>query len=379
MITKKPDPPSSLVKGLDKRLDEVILRCLNPDPKMRMQSAAEFRDKLMSIRATLGQDPAAIQTAKTKKPRRVKSGSGKGGRVALVLIILIALAGGGYWSYSQGYFDKLFSSSPEVATPIPPALTGPVSGQSFNSTDNAFLTWQTDKDRAATYELQIDRSSAFASPQLYAPPPTGRFHVPATLDSGTYFWRVRTRGSNGVAGEYSTPHSFTLNLPSGSEQEKQEEVAIPETPLIVSSNIPSAISIDGQIVSELTESFIDTVAPGSHTIAAENSDSRERRLEQTVDLTEGRSTNINFEFTPVTKATLAIASQPSGASVFIDDRIRPGVTTPTTLELEPGFYKVAVGLKGEMREKTVTLHDGDSENLSFDFFARMEQDFEKAG
>jgi len=62
--------------------------------------------------------------------------------------------------------------------------------------------------------------------------------------------------------------------------------------------------------------------------------------------------------------TIVIFSDPDGASIFIDNTLKEGIATPASLELEPGSYRVNLGLHGyESSPESIIVN---VENESFD-------------
>ncbi len=113
-----PSRPSSVVKDLDPAVERVILRCLEPEPRMRPASA------LSVVAALPGGDPlaAALAAGETPSPEMVAAAGETGGlalRVAFSCLAatLILLAGMVYLSMRNGALNQMnLELSPEVLT-----------------------------------------------------------------------------------------------------------------------------------------------------------------------------------------------------------------------------------------------------------------------
>jgi tRNA A-37 threonylcarbamoyl transferase component Bud32 len=113
-----PSKPSSVVKDLDPAIERVILRCLEPEPRSRPQSA-------LSVAGALpGGDPlaAALAAGETPSPEMVAAAGetrGLAPRVAIACLaaIVIGLAGAVYASIRHSALDQMGAElPPEVLT-----------------------------------------------------------------------------------------------------------------------------------------------------------------------------------------------------------------------------------------------------------------------
>jgi tRNA A-37 threonylcarbamoyl transferase component Bud32 len=111
-----PSRPSSVVKDLDPAVERVILRCLEPEPRSRPESA-------LSVAAALpGGDPlaAALAAGETPSPQMVAAAGESGGlapRVAIACLaaVLIGLAACVYMSVRPNTLERAgLELSPEV-------------------------------------------------------------------------------------------------------------------------------------------------------------------------------------------------------------------------------------------------------------------------
>ncbi|MGA9504884.1 MAG: serine/threonine-protein kinase, partial [Terriglobales bacterium] len=111
-----PSKPSSVVKDLDPAIERIILRCLEPEPRLRPVSA------LSVVGALPGGDPlaAALAAGETPSPQMVAAAGTTAGlaprvAIACLLAILIGLAGALYLTIRQNGLDQMgLELSPEV-------------------------------------------------------------------------------------------------------------------------------------------------------------------------------------------------------------------------------------------------------------------------
>jgi hypothetical protein len=74
------------------------------------------------------------------------------------------------------------------------------------------LSWDI-VEGASLYELQVDDNSNFGSLIIGLTTAQNSYTYPDTLQSGTYYWRVRVIRWNGPASDWSSAKTFTLTLP----------------------------------------------------------------------------------------------------------------------------------------------------------------------
>ncbi len=86
---------------------------------------------------------------------------------------------------------------------------------------------------AAYYELQVDNSSTFGSPEVFTTITTSDYTVTPPLPNGKYFWRVRTYDLAGNRSGWTTARSFTLSYTP----------APPETPAPTPTPTPTALTL----------------------------------------------------------------------------------------------------------------------------------------
>ncbi len=103
---------------------------------------------------------------------------------------------------------SLTTSNPLASLPVPgvPVLVAPANGES--STQPLTFDWN-DVTGAATYEIQVDDSAAFAAPLIRDATIATSMYATSNLATVPHFWRVRGINVNGVAGAWSAVRTFT--------------------------------------------------------------------------------------------------------------------------------------------------------------------------
>ncbi|MBA3873992.1 MAG: hypothetical protein H0X30_33075, partial [Anaerolineae bacterium] len=129
-----------------------------------------------------------------------------------------SVAGTYYWRVNVNLGDSLVISpfyrsfaAPKVA-PVAPLLTGPTNATATNNT-TLTLNWGEVKDlvgRAMTYQIQVDNTATFASPE-YTATNLNSMSATTTLNNGLYSWRVRAISSANVLGTWSAVRTFTVD------------------------------------------------------------------------------------------------------------------------------------------------------------------------
>ena len=109
---------------------------------------------------------------------------------------------GGWSAYRQITIKPL--------VPVAPVLVSPTSGSSVSITTPTF-NWNPVLD-ATTYEVQVDNSSTFSSPEATGNV-TATWFTSGYLANGTYYWRVRAKNINDESGAWSAARSLKVNVP----------------------------------------------------------------------------------------------------------------------------------------------------------------------
>jgi len=88
-------------------------------------------------------------------------------------------------------------------------LTNPTSGTKTEET-SPVLMWNA-VNYGYTYEIEIDDSSNFSSPDYtYTSDVETAYYMAGPLDAGKWYWRVRAKNNNDVYGAWSSPLYFTV-------------------------------------------------------------------------------------------------------------------------------------------------------------------------
>jgi len=108
-----------------------------------------------------------------------------------------------------GSWSGVWSFTIDTQGPSAPTLHLPSNG-STTSDNTPYFDWY-DVTGAATYELEVDNSSSFSSPEIHRTSLTSSYYLASSsLSYGTYYWRVRAKDSNGNWGSWSGVWSFTI-------------------------------------------------------------------------------------------------------------------------------------------------------------------------
>ena len=118
-------------------------------------------------------------------------------------------------------YNSTFSDAPQshvwkvtvdITAPTVPSLTSPVTG-SATSDNTVSLDWSDSSDAGTgvnNYEVQVDDSSGFGSPNYSATPTISGATTSALVD-GLYYWRVRAKDKAGNWSSYSSPSTFRVD------------------------------------------------------------------------------------------------------------------------------------------------------------------------
>ncbi len=107
-----------------------------------------------------------------------------------------------------GLWSPVWTLGIDTVKPARPTLLSPATG-AILSTSQPTLDWSDVAD-AARYELQIDNSSTFGSPEVFTSVTASAYTVTPPLPNGKYFWRVRTYDWAGNRSGWTSARSFTL-------------------------------------------------------------------------------------------------------------------------------------------------------------------------
>ncbi len=107
-----------------------------------------------------------------------------------------------------GLWSPVWTVTVDTVKPARPTLLAPVSGAVLNMSQPE-LDWS-DVTDAAYYELQIDNSSTFSSPEVFTTITASTYTATMPLPNDKYYWRVRTYDPAGNKSSWTSARSFTL-------------------------------------------------------------------------------------------------------------------------------------------------------------------------
>jgi hypothetical protein len=113
---------------------------------------------------------------------------------------------GFYGSSTQSANLTVMPGSSPPSTPGTPSLLSPANAA--QPAQPITLDWS-DASNAASYDIQVDDSSSFTTPLVRSLTSTASQTTVTGLSTVQHWWRVRTRNSAGVAGNWSASRSFT--------------------------------------------------------------------------------------------------------------------------------------------------------------------------
>ena len=100
--------------------------------------------------------------------------------------------------------------TPATAPPVAPSLISPANDSRLPPNQGITFSWSA-AARAATYEIQIDDSSAFSAPLVVSVAGiTQTMSVHSFSAERRYWWRVRGRNSGGTNGAWSSVRNFEI-------------------------------------------------------------------------------------------------------------------------------------------------------------------------
>ena len=96
--------------------------------------------------------------------------------------------------------------------PAVPTLSLPTDGTQAAINDMPPFSW-TPVENAANYEVQVDDSQNFDSPNFGTRTTSTSYRLTGSLDQGLYYWRVRALNAYDTASAWSAPWKLTIVLP----------------------------------------------------------------------------------------------------------------------------------------------------------------------
>jgi serine/threonine-protein kinase len=149
------------------------------------------------------------------------------------------------------------------------------------------------------------------------------------------------------------------SAPSG-EPQAQQQPGLVETRLV--TNPPGAfLVVDGSSASSCTSPCTLTLPPGRHTLSATKGGYR--RSLKIFELPRDAENFLNLE---QANGTLAIKSEPQGATIVVDGNARPE-RTPAMLTLPAGPHTVEVIHTGQREQRDITIRESAITNLAVTF------------
>ncbi|MCZ7539803.1 MAG: M6 family metalloprotease domain-containing protein [Anaerolineae bacterium] len=129
-----------------------------------------------------------------------------------------ALADGLYYWRAQakgadgiwGLWSAVWTVTVDTVKPAKPTLLSPVKDD-LVTTNLPSFDWG-DVPDAARYDLQVDNSSAFGSPEVVAAPTGSAYTVTTPLADGRYYWRVRAVDLAGNVGSWSSAWTVWIDV-----------------------------------------------------------------------------------------------------------------------------------------------------------------------
>lgn len=345
-------PPRKHNSSIPPEVEAVILKAIARNPEDRYQSAQEMKQALLEASGmtdvsqtqptgrTANDRPNApvvspVADRRIAKPSwwsRVSGRSKAIGAGSLVVALLVV------WLLTRGG---------EPGQPAAPVTFGPVDGSEVTDVSTASFVWGAVEGTGVKYLLQYDDNPQFLSPEGLSNLTDTAQPLDTALPAGRHYWRVRAI-SRGIIGPYSGVSSFVVAGPT------EPEVATGR--LVVSVNMASDITLDGELVRSDARSLDTVLQVGSYRLEAANRNSAERRRSAPVTIAEGETQSQTFSFTPrVDSTTLRVTSDLAFADIFIDGKQRAAVQTPQQFKLPLGSHLVRVTKDGMSVETNIDL------------------------
>ncbi|MBS3147914.1 DUF4215 domain-containing protein [Candidatus Woesearchaeota archaeon] len=141
-------------------------------------------------------------------------------------------------SKSEAFLVKIAEAVPDTTAPAAPVLLSPLTNDVTNDVTPT-LDWTDVTDPSGVvYSLQVATDLAFSNIVVITTD-IGTSTFTPTLVPGTYYWRVRAADGSGNVGLFSTPFTFTVDVP---DTTPPVIVSATATPVIDGANVQLAIS-----------------------------------------------------------------------------------------------------------------------------------------
>jgi hypothetical protein len=197
-------------------------------------------------------------------------------------------------------------------TPATPSLIAPASGARV--TLPVTLDWN-EVTNAATYQVQVDDSNSFSSPRTIDTTVTNSQLTTASLSNRQYWWRVRGRNSNGVAGSWSSVRSFTVQAPSTT------------TPTLASLSVSPSSVVGGSANAQATATLSAAAPSGGVVVSLSSSNTAAATVPASVTVPAGAT---SATFTVTSKAVTTSTNVTLGGSFGGTTRTAAFTVTPAS-------------------------------------------------
>ena len=101
-----------------------------------------------------------------------------------------------------------FTITGGTSPPAAPSLSSPANGSTTDDTTPAF-DWGS-VTGAAGYEILVDNSNTFSSPEISQNTTSSSYTATSALSTGTFYWKVRAKNASDQWGSWSSVWSFTI-------------------------------------------------------------------------------------------------------------------------------------------------------------------------
>ena len=354
-LFSKPTRPREFNPQISKKLENIILRSLDPEPTKRFVSAVAMRKELEEVLKELPDstplpdetialaDDHRTPSPPPRSPKKRRTGLFIGAAAAVVVLVAA-----GVWLFSGG-----------GGTIAAPALSSPDEGMVITEPAQMEFSWAATNASGASYLFEIINPTAAGSALVRRSTTATSITVDTTLSNGDYAWRVQAvAGTDSSA--FSASRRFTLAMPAP---------VVPRGVVSVKISEPSDLYIDGNLWQRGTRQAQAPFDTGQHIIQVENADANPSTIVDTITVAEGGtvplSYHINLKSTPPKPPVrsklgrLRIASSPRGASILLDGKETGQVTIFTFNDLKPGQHNVRLlpveGSTAPIFDTTVTI------------------------
>ena len=307
----------------------------------------------------------AVAEVKTEKPQGYKGTTD--GRIKLVTLVV---------AYDDGDNDEVYywvNQGHDVHSYYVEENMGDrYEGETTFSTDEL----PEDDDREAAAELSVIHMASHVGDFWFNSDPLDADRTPQGAYSGYLTWDVSdllnpgaastlvyTRDTDVVGGGggflgafFKTPLAFL------SVRYPEEEVGSIQ---VTSTPAGAAIYLDDEPTQWTTNTTIPGISCGDHSIRVELERYRTPD-DRAITVSRDKNTTVHFTLEPIT-GSIEVTSEPPGAWVYLNGE-NMSVCTPATLEnLVVGDYTVEVRAEGREDYRTVTVNDGETSSVDFNF------------